>query len=115
MINPIVIIISAAILLSVIAVCIINRPKKPFITGTLILLLIAFVIFTFMIDSEINSLGKSDPNSFIGFITMNDVMTYDSLGDSFHTFMIIDMGLIAASLLSLFTEIMIILRKNSKK
>lgn len=115
MINPIIIIISAALLLSVAAICIINKPKKPFITGTLILILICYVFFTFLIDSSITSLNTGETNSFIGFITMNDTITYDALAASFRTFMIIDIGLIASALLSLFLEIMFILKKNSKK
>ncbi len=115
MINPIVIIVSAALVLSVIVVSIINKPKKPLVTGTIITVLVCFVVFTYMIDSAIVSLGTGDNDNFIKFLTMSDVLSYDGLSESFVTFMVIDIGLIAASLLSLFMEIMLILRKGGDK
>lgn len=115
MINPIVIIVSAALLLAVLTICIINRPKKPIITGTVIVILICFVIFTFLIDGAISSLGSAEADGFVKFLTMSEEASYDALASSFHTYMLIDIGLIAASLLSLFVEILLILRKDSKK
>lgn len=115
MINPIIIITAAALLLAVIAVCIINKPKKPVITGTVILILICFVVFTFVIDNSISALGTKPPNSFVCFLTMNEAPDYEELATSFRTFMTIDMGLIVFSLASLFFEILLILRKDSKK
>lgn len=115
MINPIIIILAAALLLAVIAVCIINKPKKPVITGTLIAVLICFVVFTFMIDNSISALGTKMPDSFVCFLTMNEAPAYEDLALSFRTFMIVDIGLIVLSLASLFFEILLILRKDSKK
>ncbi len=115
MINPIIIIVSVALLLAMLTVCIINRPKKPFITGTIIVLLICFVVFTFLIDNAISSTGAGETDGFVSFLTMSDHPSYDDLASSFHTYMLIDIGLIAASLVSLFIEILLILRKSEKK
>ena len=109
MINPIIIIVSVALLLAMLTVCIINRPKKPFITGTI------FVVFTFLIDNAISSTGAGETDGFVSFLTMSDHPSYDDLASSFHTYMLIDIGLIAASLVSLFIEILLILRKSEKK
>lgn len=115
MINPIIIIVSAALLLAMLTVCIINRPKKPFITGTAILILICFVVFTFLIDNAISSIGTGEVDGFVRFLIMNDEPGYEELAASFRTLMLADMILIGASLLSLFVEIMLILRKSEKK
>lgn len=115
MINPIVIIVSAALFLAALAICIINRPKKPVVTGMVILILIGFVFFTFLIDNAITTLNNGSPDAFVCFLTMNDKPGYYDLASSFRTFMLVDMGLIAASLLSLFVEILLILRKGSNK
>ena len=115
MINPIIIIISAALILSMLSVAVINKPKKPVVTGSVIVVLICFVTFTFMIDRAITTLSTGEPNGFVSFLTMNDQLTYESLAGSFNTFMGFDIALIAASLLTLFVEILIILRKGAKK
>lgn len=115
MINPVIIILSAALILSVMSVCIINKPKKPIVTGSVLVVLICFVVFTFLIDNAIPTLETGEFPPFICFITMNDKLTYDGLSSSFNTFMYIDIVLIAASLLTLFTEMMLILRKGPTK
>ena len=114
MINPIVIIVSAALFLSMTAIALINKPKKPVVTGTVILILIVFVFFTFHIDNAITTLEKNDANGFIYFLTMSDHLTYESLSGSFNTFMCMDIALIAGALLSLFIEILLILRKGAE-
>lgn len=115
MINPIVIIVSAAVILSMLSVAIINKPKKPVVTGSVIVVLIGFVVFTFMIDRSISTLSSGEINRFVCFLTMNDQPTYDSLAESFNTFMGFDIALIAASLITLFIEILLILRKGAVK
>ncbi len=115
MINPIIIIVSAALILSTLSVCIINKPKKPIVTGTVILVLIFFIAFTFIIDNAISTLDTGDANSFVYFLTLSEKLTYDGLADSFNTFMYIDMVLIIAALITLFSEMMLILRKGTKK
>ncbi len=115
MINPIVIIVSAAVILSILSVAIINKPKKPVVTGGVIVVLIGFVVFTFLIDRSISVVSTGDMNGFVCFLTMNDQPTYDSLAESFNTFMGFDIALIAASLITLFIEIMLILKKGAVK
>ena len=115
MINPIVIIVSAALILSMLSVAIINKPKKPVVTGSVIVVLIGFVVFTFMIDRSISMLSSGEMIPFVCFLTMNDQPTYDSLAEAFNTFMCFDVALIASSLVSLFIEILIILRKGAVK
>ncbi len=112
--NPVIIIVSAALFLSVAAISIINKPKKPVTTGAVIIILICFVVFTFMIDRSINMLPSGESNSFVCFLTMSDTLTYDGLAESFRIFMYTDIGLIAASLVSLFVEIMLILKKDNE-
>ncbi len=115
MINPIIIIISGALFLSVLAIALINKPKKPVVTGTIIVILIAFVIFTLLIDHALGSLDQGEINGFIYFLTMSDQLTYEGLAASFRAFMGCDIALLAGALLSLFAEMMLILRKGTQK
>lgn len=116
MINPIVIIVAAAILMSVLVVCVLNKPKIPVITGTFIFILICFVIMTYMIDTAISSAGNSVRYSdFVSFITMSDSMLYTQLEESFRTFMIFDIVLFVLSMLSLGLEAAHILKNYNKK
>ena len=115
MINPIIITVGAALILSVMSVSIINKPKKPIVTGTVLVVLICFVIFTFMIDNAISTVDTSDAVPFVYFLTMSEKLTYEGLAASFHTFMCFDIVLIAGSLLTLFAEMLFIRRKGAKK
>ena len=51
----------------------------------------------------------------ICFLIMNNAPTYDDLAVSFRTFVTFDIILIVASLVSLFIEMLLILRKGSDK
>lgn len=116
MINPIVIIVAAAVLMSVLVVCVLNKPKMPVITGALIFILICFVVMTYMIDNAISCAGNSGRfDSFVSFITMSDSMLYTQLEASFRTFMIFDIVLFAVSMLSLGLEAAHILKNYNKK
>ncbi len=116
MINPIVIIITAALFVSVLVISIINKPKKPIVTAVLIIILMAYVSATFLLDNSLSTINtESSFDGLVNFIVMNDNPSYEDIESSFKIFMIFDISLIAASLLSLFAEIMIILRKDSKR
>ncbi len=115
MINPVIIIITAAVLVSIICVSVINKPRKPVVTGTLIIILVFFIVSTFMIDNAMYALGTNgNITSFLQFIILNDSPSYSDLESSFGTFMIFDICLIGLSLICMFFEIFIILRKDSK-
>lgn len=116
MINPIVIIVTAALLLSVLVIYIFNRPQKPIITGTLIFVLICFVLTTWLIDNAISSFSST--HQFMGlvsFVTMLDNPTYTQLEESFDTFMVIDIVLFILSLISLILEAMNILKSDRRR
>lgn len=116
MINPIVLIVAAAILMSVLVVSVLNRPKTPVITGTFILILICFLVMTYMIDNSISGLGNNGGvDGFVSFITMSESMAYTELEASFRTFMIFDIVLFAASMLSLGLEATYILKNDNRK
>lgn len=55
LINPVVVIAAAAIVLCVFIFCIINKPAKPLFTGTSIVMLIVFLIFTAVINISLSS------------------------------------------------------------
>ncbi len=115
MINPIVIIITISIILSVLVICVINKPKRPIITGTIIFVLVCYVIMTFILDNAITGMTVGDSSGFVSFLVMSDSPSYEELSDSFRTFMNIDISLIAVAVVSFFAEIMLILRKDYQK
>ena len=115
MINPIIIIVAAALLLSAIAVTVLNRPRFPLIAATLITILVFFVLSSYFIDSAIGRFSPADSgiNSLVSFLVIGDDLTNIKLEEVFHTLMYIDIGLFVASLIAMFLEAMFILRKNS--
>ena len=116
MINPIVIIITVSVILSVVAVCVINKPRKPLITAAMILILILYLAVTFIIDSAIAGTGGNEQlEGFISFIVMKEKPDYNELAESFNTFMKFDIAFVVIALLSMFGEIMLIFRKDSKR
>lgn len=115
MINPIVIIITISLILSLIVVCVINKPRKPLMTAGMIILLVFYLTVTFVIDSAIAGTGGNEQlDRFISFVVMNDTPSYDDLAESFRTFMMLDITLVITALLSMFFEIMLIFRKDTK-
>lgn len=115
MINPIILIIAAALLLSSIVVTVLNRPRFPLIAATIIVILIFFVLSSYLIDNAIGSysVSESPMSTYVNFIVMGDELTNIKLEEAFHTLRYIDLGLFVASVVSMFAEVLVILRKNS--
>jgi len=115
MINPILIVIAAAVFLSAAVITFINRPKFPLTAATLLVILIFFLFATFSIDQTIMDVsGTGAFSQFVKFSVMNDKPSYEYLETSFTVFSCIDIGLFIASLISMFIETLSILHKNSK-
>ncbi|MBR2176915.1 MAG: hypothetical protein IJ861_08220 [Clostridia bacterium] len=116
MINPILIIIAAALVLSAFVVALLNKPKFPLVAGMLIVILIFFVFATFLIDSALTELASSEGLSmFVNFLLVGDNPTYEELEAAFNVFMYVDIGLFTASLIAMFAEALFILHKNSDR
>lgn len=111
MINPIVIIILAAYILSFLVLCIVVRPKKPIFTGALLLMLILFVILTSTIDTAIYGpeLMPDFEKGLISFVTSTSISDTPMLEKSFDIFAWIDVGLFAVTIISMCIELRAIL------
>lgn len=111
MINPIVVIILAALILSTLVLYIFIRPKKPIFTGVFLLSLISFVIFTVMIDSAVSNADMM--NNFekviVSFITTSDINDTLSLEKSFDIFACFDIAIFIATVISMCIEVKAIL------
>ena len=115
MINPVFFVISCAVILSAAAIVIINKPKIPLIAGSVLIVLIFFVIATFSIDSAIyDVLHSAELSSFVKFAVVKDKPSYEELEAAFRLLSGIDVGLFIAALVSMLIETMSILRNNSK-
>ena len=109
-INPIVIIISAAILFFAIIFCVLNKPKKPILSGVLLILLSFFIASTYMIDITFTSISdqsyKMDLlNKIVCFVTATDTLTEASLEQSFNVFKTFDIVLMGITIIVLILDI----------
>ena len=111
MINPIVVIILSAYILSFLVLRIVVKPKKPIFTGALLAMLILFVIVTSMIDTSIygSELMRDFEKSMVSFVTSTRIQDTVKLESSFRIFAWIDIGLFAVTIISMYVELRAIL------
>lgn len=111
MINPIVIIILSAYILSFLVLRIVVKPKKPIFTGALLVMLILFVIVTSMIDTSIygSELMSDFEKGMVSFVTSTRIQDTVKLESSFRIFALIDIGLFAVTIISMYIELRAIL------
>ena len=111
MINPIVVIILSAYILSFLVLRIVVKPKKPIFTGALLVMLILFVIVTSMIDTSIygSELMSDFEKSMVSFVTSTRIQDTVKLESSFRIFAWIDIGLFAVTIISMYVELRSIL------
>ncbi len=111
MINPIVVIILSAYILSFLVLRIVVKPKKPIFTGALLVMLILFVIVTSMIDTSIygSELMSDFEKSMVSFVTSIRIQDTVKLESSFRIFAWIDIGLFAVTIISMYVELRAIL------
>ncbi len=111
MINPIVVIILSAYILSFLVLRIVVKPKKPIFTGALLVMLILFVIVTSMIDTSIygSELMSDFEKSMVSFVTSTRIQDTVKLESSFRIFAWIDIGLFAVTIISMYVELRTIL------
>lgn len=111
MINPIVVIILSAYILSFLVLRIVVKPKKPIFTGALLAMLILFVIVTRMIDTSIygSELMSDFEKSMVSFVTSTRIQDTVKLESSFRIFAWIDIGLFAVTIISMYVELRAIL------
>lgn len=115
MINPIIIIVAVALLLSAFVVTLLNKPGLPIVASTFIIILIFFVLTTYLIDNAISNNSVSETlSSFVCFAVMNQSPSYEDLEAAFNIFKYTDIGLFLASVVSMLIEAMLILRQNSE-
>lgn len=114
--NPIIIIISAALLLSALVVAVLNKPAFPVVTVCFIVILIYFVVTTYLIDTALSNTSVSEELSrFVSFSVMKDNPTYEDLESAFAVFMYTDIGLFGACVITMLLEALVILKKNAGK
>ena len=111
MINPIVVIILSAYILSFLVLRLVVKPKKPIFTGALLAMLILFVIVTSMIDTSIygSELMSDFEKSMVSFVTSTRIQDTVKLESSFRIFAWIDIGLFAVTIISMYVELRAIL------
>ena len=116
MINPIIIIAGLALVLSALVIALLNKPPFPIVAAVFICVLIFFVVTTYLIDSSIANAAVSDSfNGFVCFAITQSNPTYDDLSAAFEVYQYTDIGLFAVCLITMFTEVLTILHKNSEK
>ena len=87
--NPILIVFSAAVVLSALSIALINKPRIPVVAGSFLLVLIFFVVTTFFIDNAISDMiSLNELSGFVRFVVMKDRPTYEDLETAFSIFII---------------------------
>ncbi len=113
--NPIVIIAATALVLSTFVIAILNKPRIPVVASAFIIVLIFFVISTYLIDSAISNSAISEQlDGFVSFLVMHQSPSTEELEQSFNIFKYTDMGLFVSCILSMLIEALVILRKNAE-
>ena len=102
-INPILIIITLAISIYTIIFCMLNKPKKPVLSGVFLALLVVYLICTYMINLMFTAVSDQSYqvdfiNRIVCFVTATDTLTELSLESSFEIFKIIDICLMCLSM-----------------
>ncbi len=98
-------------MLSVIVIYIINKPKKPIFTGTLIFFLICSVAATWLTDTLISTYSSTQSfMEIVSFITMLNNPTYTQLEEVFDMLVVIDTLLFAVCVISMIIEAVNILK-----
>lgn len=120
LINPIIIIFSAAILVFAVIFCILNKPKKPVLSGFALLILVFFLSCTYMIYLMFAALENQSfqidfVEKIVRFITANDIISEISLEKSFDVFKTIDIIMIVLSIVFLLYDVNMIFLKNDEK
>lgn len=111
MINPIVIILLVAFLLCFFVFCILNKPKKPIMTGAVLVAITIFLVLTNCIDNAIASASTMSDfeKSLVSFITLSSTGKSIELENSFKIFAGIDIALFIVAILSMIIELRAIL------
>ncbi len=115
MINPILIIASVTVFLSALVVALLNKPQFPLVAASSILILIFFIITTIFIDMAITDPYSEGLRSFMSFLILGEQHSTEELESVFSRFKYIDIGLLVTSIVVMFIEALVILRKNSDK
>lgn len=119
LVNPVLIIVSLALIVFLLFYCIINKPKKPVMTLLFIVLLIIFISCTAILNDALtpnlkNVEADNQLQRLLPFITTVKRPTLEQYELSFHHFKVIDICLFVAAIVSMILEIWSILIHPSK-
>lgn len=111
MINPIVVILLVAFLLCFFVFCVLNKPKKPIMTGAVLVAITIFLFLTNCIDNAIASASTMSDfeKNLVAFITLSSTGKSIELENSFKIFASIDIALFVVAILSMVIELRSIL------
>ena len=117
-ISPFVLIISVAILIFTLIYCIKNRPNKPLFTGVCIIMLLIFLLFTYIINIGISNTSNVSNNQFILFMMsilfINQSTNINMAEDAFNAYAITDVCLISLCVISMVIEVKYLFSETAK-
>lgn len=120
LVNPILVVVSLALIVLLLFYCIVHRPKKPLLTLLFIILLVVFISCTFILNNALTPnqgylLSGHHWQRLVPFITWVKHPTLEQCEQSFHAYKIIDICLFVAAIAAMIVEIWTILVKPDKK
>lgn len=118
LINPIILIFSVAALVFTVIFCILNKPKKPVLSGLTLVILLFFLACTYMIylmfiAVEDKTFQIDFVEKMVLFITASKTISETALEASFDVFKTIDIIMIMLSVLFLLYDVHTIFLKNN--
>lgn len=109
LINPVVVIIAAAILIFTLIYCFINNPKKPLFTGVSIAVFILLLVCTYIINAAMSTsaLEPTYPviSAVAGFLSFQQSLQTQALEGSFFAYACADIVMIIICIISMVFEI----------
>lgn len=114
--NPILLVVTVALIVFGVIYCMIVRPRKPLLTAIFLFLLVVYLFFTFIVNnavtpSEMNTFFSSHINKLLPFITYHEAPSSEVCLRSFYLYQRMDVLLFLGVVISLAIEIYQILIK----
>lgn len=119
-VNLVFFIAAAAVLALVIVFCVVNKPKKPLLTGATLIILLIFLLATELINMglstpTVTSLPQGFVNAMVGFLTSQNQPTSVMLEQAFSVYKYTDIALMLICVVSLIFEVRSIFTLSPKK
>ena len=114
LINPIIILLTIAVVVLAVMYCVIKKTSFPILTLTSFLISGVYTFFTYLINNMMYSKGDAGYYSLVGFITNTDEISYSTLETAFSHYSTAVKVVMALSAVALAADIIRIFFKKNR-